>query len=623
MALQVWLPLNKEGDFQNRGLANITVTNNGATYNSSGKIGGCYTFGNGSTSSNGVNINNNFTDLGTTKSISVWVNPKGNHLHYTGTIISSGNWNSQCWVLGLDQDNSGINMYYRASVTTPIPLNTWTHICVTIDENTTTYYKNGEIVGTEAPYTWTSSASNTMIGRETYASGYFSFNGDISDVRIYDHCLSPKEVKEISKALVLHYPLNDAYVEGTTNLANQSYMGGWINSGSRTVNYNDTTLPNVPTSQRVYSMTATSDGSIAMTCGLTGTVASKTIVASVYVWLDGAQNGFGVYVRSNKTDDSVGYLQYNGTTNAAKWPTKQWIRIVSDAITMPSDATTVYLCTYLRVNTQYVAMNGWQIEENDHATPFTSSTRTATTVYDCSGYSNNGTIKGSLSCVDDSPRYNVSTYFSANTNQIVLPSINYSGFGNSYTISWWAKGNPNMMWGFADGNRLNIPFVGCYANTGDSYNNPFYTPGTTTTITSPLSTTEFKYYVAVGDGSTLKLYVNGVHYGTAKTYKALTGTQIYINGWSSASSYAGVEYISDFRIYATALSADDVKELYNTSAIVCNNGAMLAYELDTSNITASSVTEKGILSTGTLTEDSDTLTVVEGGIVQSSEFIEI
>lgn len=194
----------------------------------------------------------------------------------------------------------------------------------------------------------------------------------------------------------------------------------------------------------------------------------------------------------------------------------------------------------------------------------------STTVYDCSGYSNNGTVIGSLSCVDDSPRYNVSTYFSANTNQIVLPSINYSGFGNSYTFSWWAKGNPQMMWGFGDGNRLNIPYAGYYANTGDGSNNPFYTPGTTTTITSPLSTTEFKHYVAVGDGSTLKLYVNGIHYGTAKTYKALTGTQIYINGWNSSGDYGGIEYVSDFRIYATALSADDIKELYSTSCIITN-----------------------------------------------------
>ena len=422
MALQVWLPLNKEGDFQNRGLANITVTNNGATYNSSGKIGGCYTFGNGSTSSNGVNINNNFTDLGTSRSICAWVNPKGNHLHYSGTIVSSGNWNTSHWGFCLNQDNTGItgfDNYCGSYFTVTIPTNTWTHLCVTVVDNVTKFYKNGEYLGESSRGTaFTSDANNTMIGRETYASGYFSFNGDISDVRIYDHCLSPKEVKEISKALVLHYPLNDTYITQST------------------------------------------------------------------------------------------------------------------------------------------------------------------TVYDCSGYSNNGTVIGSLSCVEDSPRYNVSTYFSANTTHITLPSINYSGFGNSYTFSWWAKGNPQMMWGFADGNRLNIPFAGCYANTGDSYNNPFYTPGTTTTITSPLSTTEFKYYVAVGDGSTLKLYVNGVHYGTAKTYKALTGTQIYINGWSSSSSYAGVEYVSDFRIYATALSADDIKELYNTSAIACNNGVMLAYELE-------------------------------------------
>ena len=36
MALQVWLPLN--GDLKNKGVADITITNNGATVNSNGKI---------------------------------------------------------------------------------------------------------------------------------------------------------------------------------------------------------------------------------------------------------------------------------------------------------------------------------------------------------------------------------------------------------------------------------------------------------------------------------------------------------------------------------------------------------------------------------------------------------
>jgi len=32
------------------------------------------------------------------------------------------------------------------------------------------------------------------------------------------------------------------------------------------------------------------------------------------------------------------------------------------------------------------------------------------------------------------------------------------------------------------------------------------------------------------DDTTNKLYVDGIYQGTAKTYKAITGTQIYISG---------------------------------------------------------------------------------------------
>ena len=42
MALKVWLPLT--GTLENKGISNITVTNNGATVNTSGKIGSCYYF---------------------------------------------------------------------------------------------------------------------------------------------------------------------------------------------------------------------------------------------------------------------------------------------------------------------------------------------------------------------------------------------------------------------------------------------------------------------------------------------------------------------------------------------------------------------------------------------------
>lgn len=44
MSLQVWLPLNRE-EVRNQGLADVTITNSGATYTSTeGKIGGSYYF---------------------------------------------------------------------------------------------------------------------------------------------------------------------------------------------------------------------------------------------------------------------------------------------------------------------------------------------------------------------------------------------------------------------------------------------------------------------------------------------------------------------------------------------------------------------------------------------------
>ena len=59
--------------------------------------------------------------------------------------------------------------------------------------------KNGEYVGQlTGQKAFETDATNACIARETYASGYFGFNGCVNDVRIYDHCLSAAEVHEIS-----------------------------------------------------------------------------------------------------------------------------------------------------------------------------------------------------------------------------------------------------------------------------------------------------------------------------------------------------------------------------------------------------------------------------------------
>lgn len=234
MALQIWLPLT--GNLNNQGLKNITVTNNSATIDNSGIIGKCYNFGNGTstTQGKGININDNLTTIvGEERSICAWVRPKGNHLHYSGAIASSGNWNSIRWAFCLKQDNTGFTGFdssFSTYYSTNIPINEWTHLCVTVKNGITSFYKNGIYLGeqTRGSGFLSSDANNTMIGRETYASGYFSFNGDICDVRIYDHTLSPKEVKEISQGLFLHWQLTDDNLIDASGYSNNGSISGTI-----------------------------------------------------------------------------------------------------------------------------------------------------------------------------------------------------------------------------------------------------------------------------------------------------------------------------------------------------------------------------------------------------------
>ena len=57
-----------------------------------------------------------------------------------------------------------------------------------------------------------------MIGQWGWSySVAYKYIGDVNDVRVYDNCLSAAEIKEIAKGLVLHYPLNNAYIEAATN----------------------------------------------------------------------------------------------------------------------------------------------------------------------------------------------------------------------------------------------------------------------------------------------------------------------------------------------------------------------------------------------------------------------
>ena len=218
MSLLVWLPLN--GNIDNYGLINPTFTNSGATVNNNGKIGKCYEFVD--TSHTYIRFNTNETLLNTINnhsfSVCAWIKTTTN----------------RCWLSMTYAYRFYATLAYMPSnnITgnnTPIDGN-WHHVCVTHDHQTlkNTFYVDGVSVatttGSAAAATQYTNASDVGHDVNSSATDGFYFTGLINDVRIYDHCLSQQEIHEISKALVLHYKLDDKTVFSNNN---NLIMNGW------------------------------------------------------------------------------------------------------------------------------------------------------------------------------------------------------------------------------------------------------------------------------------------------------------------------------------------------------------------------------------------------------------
>lgn len=602
MALQVWLPLN--GNTNNQGLANITTSASGLT-SVSGKLGSGYRFDNGSQSGAGISINSNLLDiLGSKNSIAVWVKPYGNHVHYNGTILSSGNWNSSCWAFGVSQDNTQVDLFgnhYNTYINCSVPVNTWTHLACINDGTTAYLYKNGEYVGSSAVSSISKSdATNTYVGRETYASGYFGFNGAIQDLRVYNHCLSPKEVKEISKGLVLHYKMDDGHVEPTTNLApyptpsgavgavgwDQSKHPNAINVNGWSYGYNSgvgnpskgyhacwNVIDGIPTI--VYRNLNSEIGAQSRWLGISSNAISITSGTKYTISFEAkstsgsGQIGTGIYYNngsSNNFHDGCPYL-----TIGREWKHYSYTFTAGKSFT-----GNIYL--YGHNGTEGINyVRNIQLELKDHATPYTPTSRSETTVYDCSGFGYNGSVNGTLVTSSDTSRYSVSTIFNGNDSSILLGNLSTIVPEGVFTFNCWFKKTDwgsksyETIFGGPSGFELECK--------NSSTNSPVIMAYSWGQGTKAYSLNEWNMLTMVRTASDAKFYLNGelVITGTAGT---IPSGDYFIGAWKTATQQNYKGSVSDVRIYATPLSAEDVKELYNTSAIICDNGTVMAYSLE-------------------------------------------
>lgn len=603
MALKVWLPLNGNPYMRNLGISGNIIPESAGThhsFSSGGKLGYALTF---------IGAASDYLCIPGLKlqtfSWACWFKCTGSTTATSQRILSegrdTGSRGAEIWI---SQDSTTLYLQaHGVTHTTTIEPDKWYHVAFTCGDGVFSSYLNGNLINSSA-YTancdYAQSNDKFVIGKMAYnytnTSNYFPFVGRINDVRIYDHCLSAKEVKEISQGLILHYKL-DGFSGGvgeniltgtnynsyssslnatTATNASGKWCGGSGGNGTFSV-IEDFTCPAGNLSWNISNNTS---GNRDFQQGNQPYVSGQQYTTSF--WAKG--NGTCLYRSWNSTD---GKQMFSKTWTL----TSDWVyytHTFTASAEMETDLCTFHLGVTGNSN---ISICGMKMEKGSIATAWSPAPQDlgidTTKIIDSSGYGNDGVILNSVTTETNSPKYSFATHISSTSSKIEINNLITAGFGDSYSFAWWAKISSvtPMHWGFADGIRLNGMYTGRLWNTGDSSNNPLYIPNTTTQVTAPTVNT-WHHWVMTGDGISCKVYQDGILWGVAKTYKSISGTQIYINGWNSTTQYSSDNFsISDFRIYATALSAEDILDLYHTSANIDNLGGIHGFEIveDTSS----------------------------------------
>lgn len=578
MSLQVWLPLN--GDLHNQGLNSLTFSNlnsSTTTVDNAGKIGKCL---NNNTATGGGLLSNTTIDLGQNQSMFCWVNftsltstsglgcglvSQHRYLSNTGMGLTIKYVSSTTGYLSVNTGNGSGRSFNTYCATTLMSAGTWYHVGYTYDGSNIRLYVNGQLEKTQSysnmsvpadyitVFCWSMDGSS---GSTVYSA--YKLNGKINDVRIYDHALSPKEVEEIAKGLVLHYKLNEPNSNLLTDLND-----GWVIESGVTLTWDS----NVNMYKISTNKTSTSRWGIYKNI----TLQANTTYTFSIDGMKGINNGTGAAFAEGATTSWPSYFASFTTTRERKSKT---ITIgdtdanckIYLALTPSGEETTKY--TYFALP---------KLEKSNFMTSWVPNAANTNNIYDSSGYSNNGTVIGSLTAAAGSPRYDIATQFPGTAySTCTSPS------SEARTISVWAKwdsipsGQSIIYVDYKSKTGLGLMSTGilCSSCGLSSY---------TFSKSNIVANVWYHFVIVCPNGpadTARKLYINGVEQtatsSTSNWTHALDELQV---GKRSTTSDGFSGKISDFRIYATALTAEQVADLYHTSMSVDSSGNIHAREL--------------------------------------------
>lgn len=589
MSLLVWLPLN--GNLKNKGVGTLSsdFSISSPTY-SAGKTGNNLKIS--SQQSNVVTIDELTNKRNVT--ISFWFCPNsGNTFGQWRDVISFGVSNGTTvssfrmeassstgknfgwWGNGILTNDGGCCWY-------TLNLDTWYHITIVLNGTTIKKYING---GLQETFTIPTSYANNYYFTGTMTLGDVSMYVSLADIRIYDECLSVKQIKEISKGLVLHYPLNSGY--GNENLLVNTYEGYYGNGTVLT----DETYNGFKIRYLKYEGTSYKD------CITKNSIISPTANTyyTVSFWAKGNCGISNFFYPNNCASgiSSDGHTTTSVDGNCYISLTSEWERYWITWKTR-SDVSGAKNIVIGRIQNQgtgaecYIA--GLKFEEGNKNSVWSPNEADdlysilgydSTTLYDTSGFGNNAEKINTPFYTSDTALYDSCINFNQSG---YLKNTSLDLYANKLTICFWVK-MPNTIitqhFLFSTHNDWTHNGVGMWRD--NSTEKGYYLlikSNAETTFSCPfigINANTWTFISISYTGKQYSVYKNGSLYQTVdygndgQVYNPVLylGNSLF-NGTPSTETDEAL--MSDFRIYATALSAEDIRQLYESKARIDKNG---------------------------------------------------
>ena len=588
MSLQVWLPLN--GNVENKGTNSKVKYNAGTLTFLDGKLG------------KGLSLANTVYFSGMSKlskfSIFFWVKVDS----------CSSDWAD---ILGFESfksdDTSAAPFRFESTVSftacswynnSPnsiangtemlIPEDqkkTWHNVGVVYDGSSIKSYANGSLISTSSGLG--GSICNFHIGETNRIVGC------INDLRIYDNCLSDKEIREIYKCLCLHYDcrqIGDAY--GSPNLLMDSnYSISQSGSGTKT-------------SQQFYFVKDTTSLEAGDYYSLRGkeiTISLDFNISNVLSAQSRRRAGYEIqFLTDSGKSTYLGiWVDFNNTTATTFKGRKYYTGII------PSDWNGKYSksCMYIQgVDSGNVTIAKPKIELgkniNSIWAPYyafnynkISSANDVPIDYipDNSGYSKYGIAVQYPIVIKDSTIGDYSIDFTGDLWQGIYCDNSPLSSNSDFTINFWCK-------------FINIVdtqcLLCCRTSVGNGYaiflvddKFRFDANDSQDTFDFIPKLNTWYMFTFVKNKNNKSLYVNGELNQTTTTTSNITN---YVNNYCTIGwSYSSIDkswddptnvdnilmgYLNDYRIYNTVLNDKDILFLYNKKASIDNKGNIYTNE---------------------------------------------